>query len=267
MIILPLLNFRYQTQGCRMSFRLIVFISVLGIQSSSVFASSPKLTAEEIIARVAKTYQKANSYSDTGVVKTLYFEESGKRLSETPFATDFVRKKNFRFEFSYKHPFPFSPTYKNIVLGLGKQAITWRDYKLGEDKIGVNKEKSIDMAIAGATGISGGAAYNIPALLRISGTTDWKNTMLNFPSNTRLADEQWRQKDYFKVEITRPNKNDAVKDEFDKEVLWIDPDTFLIHRIDEATNFGYFSTQTTTIYQPKIEVAIAPERFTVPTIN
>jgi len=257
----------YQLQGCLMPLKSIFFVILLGLFSFKVSAISPKLTAEEILTQVAKTYRQIESYSDKGVVKTLFFTESGKRLDEKPFATDFVRKENFRFEFSNKHPFLFSPTYKSIIFGLGNNAVTWRSHKLGEDNVGINKEESLDMAIAGATGISGGSAYDIPALLQVSGIGKWKNTLVSYPFNERLTDEQWRESTFYKIEVKRPNKNSDIKGEYVSEILWIDPKTFLIHRIDSATEFKNFRTQNTTLYNPRIGIEIPAERFVPPQAN
>lgn len=247
-----------------MPLQFISFVILLSLFAFKVSANSTKLTAEEILAQVAKTYQQVETYSDTGVVKTLFFTENGKRLDEIPFATDFIRNKKFRFEFSDKHPFPFSPTYKSIIFGIGNDAVTWRDHEIGEDTIGINKEESLIMAIAGATGISSGSAYNIPALLQVSGIKNWKNTLVSYPMNKRLKDEQWRERAFYKIEIKRMNKNSDTKDEYRTKIIWIDPRTFLIHRIDSTTDFGNFRTQNTTLYNPKIGIEIPTDRFVLP---
>ena len=90
-----------------MPLQFISFVILLSLFAFKVSANSTKLKADEILAQVAKTYQQVETYSDTGVVKTLFFTENGKRLDELPFATDFIRNKKFRFEFQTNILFRF----------------------------------------------------------------------------------------------------------------------------------------------------------------
>ena len=72
---------------------------------------------------------------------------------------------------------------------------------------------------------------------------------------------------FYKIEIKRPNRNTDTKDEYRTKIIWIEAETFLIHRIDSATDFGNFRTQNTTLYNPRIGVEIAAERFVPPQAN
>lgn len=45
---------------------------------------SDALTAQEILLRMAKAYATCQSYSDLGVVKTVFFEKDGNRVTTKP---------------------------------------------------------------------------------------------------------------------------------------------------------------------------------------
>src|SRR5207249_4186630 len=60
-------------------------------------------TADEIFAYMVQSYRNCTSYSDSGVVKTIFIMTNGRtRTVEQPFTTAFVRPDRFRFEFQEK---------------------------------------------------------------------------------------------------------------------------------------------------------------------
>ncbi len=60
------------------------------------------LTANEIINRMADEYAKSKSYSDSGVVKTVFIRTDSRRTVDKPFTTAFIRPDRFRFEYREK---------------------------------------------------------------------------------------------------------------------------------------------------------------------
>jgi hypothetical protein len=84
-----------------LSQRLAVVLLAYGLVAGarSVGLSPVELTAENILARVEKTYAACDTYRDSGSVTTIFFSERGKRTVEQPFTTAFVRPDRFRYEF------------------------------------------------------------------------------------------------------------------------------------------------------------------------
>ncbi len=128
--------------------------------TSSLAEEPAGLTAREILDRMEKTYGNCKSYSDSGVVKTVYISAEGKRTRERPFITAFVRPDRFRFEYRKDEEGDPKRETRYIVWRNGQEVETWWDVRPG-----FAKPESLNMALAGATGVSGGSAHRIPALL------------------------------------------------------------------------------------------------------
>ena len=195
------------------------------------------LTVRQIIERMAKTYSTCKSYRDSGVVKTIFIQLWGKRTAEKPFTTAFVRPDRFRYEYrdnSHTNPNSY------IVWRKAQEVQTWWFINSV-----VEKQESLDMALAGATGVSGGSAHTIPALLlpneiggrRITDITEMK----------RVDDVKLEKTDCFRIE---------GKFAGNPTTLWIDKVTFLIRRIDERKQFKSFRVNETTIYDPAINCEV-----------
>ena len=126
--------------------------------------TSEDLSAKQIIDRMAEVYAGCNSYRDSGSVKTQFIGENN-FLTEKTFKTAFVRHDRFRFEYREEM---FNVRSRNIIWSNGKDVQTWWDVRPG-----VEKAKSLDMAVAGATGVSSSSAHTVPRLLlpdEVSGT-------------------------------------------------------------------------------------------------
>jgi hypothetical protein len=105
-------------------------------------------------SRVAKAYAGCKSYRDSGVVKTVYVEAGRTRTEMKPFKTAFVRPDQFRFEYTQKRGEGAHEVNRYIVWRRGTDVRTWWDVKPG-----IEKPASLALALAGATGVSGGSAH------------------------------------------------------------------------------------------------------------
>jgi outer membrane lipoprotein-sorting protein len=86
---------------------------------------SVALTAQEILLRMAKAYATCESYSDLGVVKTVFFEKDGDRVTTKPFATAFVRPNHFRYQYEDEKSEGEALIY--IIWANGNEVQTWWD--------------------------------------------------------------------------------------------------------------------------------------------
>jgi outer membrane lipoprotein-sorting protein len=203
-------------------------------------ADEPKpdeYTGEQLLGRMSMVYATCKTYRDTGIVKSDIVHALGKTTENKPFETAFIRPDRFRFEFSRGTP----KTNRYLVWSKGKDVQTWWYLKPG-----VNKPASLNMALAGPTGVSGGSAHTVPALLmptavqgnRISKMTDAK----------RLADAKHNNADCFRVEGMYGNIPHTV---------WLDKKTFLILRIDSQPPIPNAQVEVTTTYEPVINGEIS----------
>jgi len=211
-----------------------------------VSADEPKpqaLKAQDVLDRMAKAYAGCKSYHDSGVVKTVFVQADGNRTVEKPFTTAFVRPDRFRFE--YKEKDGGGPERRYIVWRKGKEVQTWWDVKPG-----VEKPESLNLALAGPTGVSGESAHTVPALLLPKEVEGRRLT--DMTEAKRIADAKLQKVDCFRIEgkfAGRPT------------TLWIDQKKFLVRRIDAQMKFDDFRTETTTTYDPAIDEAVPDKKL------
>jgi len=198
-------------------------------------------TAKEILVRVSETYENCKSYRDTGVVTTIFKNSGGKRTVEKPFNTAFVRPNRFRFEYYDKET--GGPKNRYIIAQNDNKIQSWWEIKRV-----VEQPESLGSALAGATGVSGGSAHTIPALLlpkEINGSR-----LTELADAKRIEDGELGTVQCFRIQSKEIN---ALM------TLWIDKKSYLVHRIDERKNFDDFTTEETTTYDPAIDGEI-PEK-------
>lgn len=192
--------------------------------------NSNALTAQEILQRMAKAYATCESYNDVGVVKTVFFEDNGNRVTTRPFATAFVRPNHFRYQYENIESEGEALIY--IIWANGNEVQTWWDVNPG-----IQKKRNLGSAVAGATGVSGCSAHNVPALLlpdRIDG-----RKLSELSDAKRVEDEKIDGIDCFRI---------RGKEEDDVTVLWIDKRTCILRMIKSNHKFPDFRTETMTSY-------------------
>ena len=185
-----------------------------------------------------------------------------------PFTTAFHRPDRFRFE--YRDRREVGREWKRYVVWLGGEEVrTWWDVHPG-----VRRPESLELAVAGATGVSGGSAHTTPALLlpdRISG-----RRLTELVELAALGDEPLGDVICYRLSGRQfvPYPVDSDEDERRAQhvialtgrrperaersplTVWIDRDTFLIRRIEAATQFETFRTETVTDYTPAVGVPL-----------
>ncbi len=119
--------------------------------------------AESTLRSAEKRYSAAKTYQDEGVVHIKMITKSRTIEEERPFSTAFERDGRFRWEFrSTVMPGGKGPTLQYVVWS--------RDQNTFDSWWGVTKKheqhNSIDTALAGPTGVSGGSATAIIPMLR-----------------------------------------------------------------------------------------------------
>jgi hypothetical protein len=211
-------------------------------------AAAPGGSAGEVLDRVIQTYAGCRTYQDSGVVTTVFVEKRGPRTTKRPFRTALVRPDRFRFEFRERALSEEERRY--IVWRSGDEVWKWWDIKPG-----AVKQPSLSMGLAGATGVSGGSAQLIPALLLPEEVRGAR--LRNLEALTLLPEA-----DLGGVRCLRLQGQQGP----DPVTIWVDAATYLIRRVDTGHAFGDFRTETTTTYEPTLdgEVAEAALAFGVP---
>jgi outer membrane lipoprotein-sorting protein len=184
----------------------------------AVARSQEKPTARLLLDQMAEKYSRLVSYQDDGVVITTYDEETGGRIEKLPFKTSFKRPNLFRFEWT--DYFLSKLGKRRVVWSNGKDAFTYWEPDRYE------KEKYLGLAIAGATGISGGSAHTVPRLLladEVSGlsVTDLKGISL-------LGEEVFEGMPCYHIKGAHPHGEGFYE-------LWIGKSDLLLRRVRQET--------------------------------
>lgn len=202
--------------------------------------------ADGLIDRVVEKYRNATSYRDHGTV--IQFEENGEDEEyRKTFKTAFVRPDRFRFEWS--EPWPMSGRVRRVVWSDGKETRTWWEIPLGRDLD--EKDADLDMAIAGATGVSSGAANTIPSIL-MYGTV--RGRTLKDLERSRVEREV--------VLDGRPAWviTGIFADHYLMRV-YVDKKELVILQIDESRKEDHGTLDDRTTYSPEIGVAITDQEL------
>lgn len=196
--------------------------------------------AREVMDRMARTYAACASYRDKGVVTNTFFEMGSTRVEKKPFSTAFVRPDRFRFE--YLARFPSSARwYRHIIHSDASGTRTWGN----PCESGVVQEKSLELAIAGFMGISGGSSARVPSMLLPSKDSRAATGLFQLK---RLPDEDLDGAACYRIE--------GMDDLGEMESLWIDKQSMLLRRVDESHTFPDFRVETVTTCEPEIGITI-----------
>jgi len=203
-------------------------------------APNAAANAAAVLKQMAQAYSACKSYRDTGTSLTKFL---GDNLFENKieFKTAFRRPVDFRFEYTAHEDF----MENRMIIHRDKAGTrTWWSIGGGEENT------TIESAIASATGVSSGTAFNVPTMLfpdEVGGCS--------FPSRedwTVLPDAQENDRSCYR--LTRKEQNG------DYETIWIDKAISLVMRIDERRTIdgkrGTFVVEQTTLYRPEINIDI-----------
>jgi outer membrane lipoprotein-sorting protein len=199
-------------------------------------------TPREILGRAERAYATCKTYKDSGFVRTVILPKEGENVvSEKPFTTAFVRPDRLRFE--YKETKPQGHAMRYLIRMQGEEVVSWWDIRPG-----VTTEESLPLALAKATGVSGGSAHIVPSLLLPDGRLGARATDLKEPK--RIADDRQDGVDCFRVEGRFGNAT---------RTLWIAKDTSLLRRVDQTMQAADLHIVSTTIYEASAGDEISPK--------
>lgn len=227
---------------------------------------------DQVLAALAEVYATCAVYQDSGAVIT-----RSKHLTIRPFRTAFVRPDRFRFEYQDRFG-ETDPWHRHVVWANGNDVRVWWDIRPQ-----VERPESLRLALAGATGVSGGAAHTIPSLLMsdlfgpnpltcLADVSSLPDEMLEGVTCYRLvgrvvypqldpAEEERRRAEAQRLYGLTPTSSERAP-----LTMWVDRGTFLIRRIAESIRLGTHSWETVTTYEPRVGVQVSDDdlRFDPP---
>ena len=192
---------------------------------------------------------------------------------ERPFLTAFQRPDRFRYEFRGQTG-GGGPFHRYIVWREGT-AVRTRWELLGRDE----RPESLVLALAGATGVSGGSAHTVPSLLlpdEFEGDALRRFVDIELVGQTALggvachhltaraapipADVQAQMNEAIR-KATGGMGASAPSAERDATHLWITIGTSLLRRMEERVNFDAFATVSVTNYAGETGLTIGDDEF------
>jgi hypothetical protein len=231
-------------------------------------SAGTKLTAQDRLAATTKLYKSVQTYRDDGLL-TQELSVPGQRIkSEMPFNTAFERGGRFRWQFRHSAVPGAKPNQLFAIWSTDGRSFDSFWTLSGQRQT----DQKLDMPLASATGISGGAATAIIPLLRIG-----KNgSAWGLMTTDLLNPEDKGQEEVDKVKCWKINGDAKFGDT--KVTLWIDGEG-LIRKIYNETvvdpaklpaeaklaipKMPAFTTYTTMVFKPAIdEGKIDDSRFT-----
>lgn len=201
----------------------------------------PTSSPQEILDKMVAVYVSCSSYVDKGQVKTTFFENSGPRTTKRPFSTAFVRPSRFCFEFEDRG-----------IDDRARHFIVWRDESAIKSWWTIKPEtrtfETLSQALAGATGVSGGSAINVPSMLM--GDLQDTHRIQTLTKLILRGEDQLGDRMAYWIE-GRDWRNGLL-------AIWIDKESFLLLKINEKNKLRDVVSESTTTYQPRINVKIEP---------
>jgi hypothetical protein len=216
------------------------------------------LTPETILLSMARVYRNCRSYRDSGEVKGILRVEDGRAGSRRPFSTAFVRPDRFRFRFTDSGLGERTSSY--VVWTEGTEVRGWWDAQPG-----VRAMESLREALGTASGISGGSSTRVPALLLPRQVAEGPP----LATADRIDDGTDRNVACFRIKgrpravpytVTTGGHVLTVQDE--TVTLWIERGTYLLRKVEERKDYGSYTQETVTTYEPEINVDIPTEELT-----
>lgn len=197
------------------------------------------LEPAEILQHLARRYRQCSSYEDAGSVATTYSGPGVRFVRLRRFTTAFVRPDRFRFEFQ-------------DVEGPGPQSryVIWmasgRTHLWSEPPGRQQEEDSLGLAIAAATGVSGGAAHTVSALLLPEVIDGWRVSELLEPRFDPSA-------------IPVPGCLCIMGEGWAGRVrAHIDSTSFALRRLETVNRAASGSATTVADYEPKFDAPVLP---------
>ncbi|HEV2912142.1 MAG TPA: DUF2092 domain-containing protein [Pyrinomonadaceae bacterium] len=192
---------------------------------------------------MAENYATCSSYQDTGVVETTHHEAFSGRIQKMPFKIYFKRPNLLRVE--WVDYFPWEDGRTKIIWSNGKETFNYWEPDRYE------KDESLSLGIASATGISSGAAHTIPSLL----LEEIGGFLLTELSDLSLVGEEVFENELcYRISGKHPSG--------DVYELWIGKRDFLLRKEKTQTNYTDYYTIEEQIHRNiKINGPIPAETF------
>jgi hypothetical protein len=218
------------------------------------------MNAEQVVGQLMEVYGTCRTYRDSGQVLTCFLGRQGQlpRTDVKPFTTAFVRPNRFRFEYRKRYRVE-GEWCRRVVWADGTDVRTWWDARTG-----VERPESLGLALAGATGVSGGSAHIVPALLlpaQVRGRPFAETVHIDSLTDESLAEVHCYRLSGHLLWPGRESESTVVQAEDPPLAVWIDRDNYLIRRIELGCRHDTFRTESVIEYDAAVGVTISEDEL------
>ena len=217
----------------------LVFLAAVHVGAGERDASasvSQRLDWRHVLAQTAEVYASCDSYRDEGLLTDLFTTQECVMTVQIRFSTAFVRPDRFRFAYAIERPL-FLPS---LIWRNGRDLRFWWPGK-------EESPPNLGLAIASATGVSGGAAHNVPALL-----------MPDEVPGRRLLD--FDEVDAIGIEVVSGRTCYRLEGRWAGRLMriWIDAESLLLRQVEQEWWSPDSESVRTIVYRPEMNQILRP---------
>jgi outer membrane lipoprotein-sorting protein len=199
-------------------------------------------SAREILDKMVSVYASCSSYADKGESKEVFLNNRHETLR--PFSTAFVRPSQFRFEF------------EEISETRSTNYVVWQDSASIKSWWSIRPEvrffETLDLALAGAAGVSRGASIQVPSML--FGDLHDTHRIQNLSQLALIGEEKVGGKVTYKITGLDWRGNQVT--------VWIEKESFLLLKTFEIVKPANSpGAEQTTTYKPQLNLPIPPDKL------
>jgi outer membrane lipoprotein-sorting protein len=195
---------------------LALVVSIFSFALPLIAQPQRKPDAKRILNNMFRAYSRLASYRDEGILVTTNDEPTGGTIEKMPFKTFFKRPNLFRFEWTEYGITKLGRVY--LIWCNGKEAFTYWEPDRYE------KNESLSSAIAGATGVSSGAASNVSVFLMPE--KYWSSPLQRLVNVSLLGEDVFEGVRCYHIKAAEGE--DLVE-------LWVGKTDFLLHKLRQET--------------------------------
>lgn len=199
--------------------RLALAVLILSFAWPLMAQPQRKVDATRILNNMFGVYSRLASYQDEGILVTTNDEPTGGRIEKMPFKTFFKRPNLFRFEWTEYGITKLGQ--KNVIWSNGKESFTYWEPDRYE------KDESLSSAIAGATGVSAGAASTVSVFLMRE--KYWHSPLERLVNVSLLGEDVFEGVRCYRIKAA--DGKELVE-------LWVGKNDFLLRKLRRETKDG-----------------------------
>ncbi len=199
---------------------LALVVAIISFELPVMAQAQRQTDATRILNNVFRVYSRLTSYQDEGILITTNDEPTGGTIEKMPFKTFFKRPELFRFEWTDFGITKLGST--KLIWFNGKEAFTYWEPDSYE------KEESLHLAVAGATGVSSRVVNTLFDLLLLNDVGG--STLKRLTKISLLGEEVFEGVRCYRIKATEESGEPLE--------VWVGKNDFLLRKLRREMKYG-----------------------------